>query len=104
VPQAAEGFSEEDLIRQEGVLISVTQGSYIKRTPVSAYRAQRRSGGALFLHTDNFWADYRHMQAHGIRSAETPREERDGRVVVFYDRYACRLYGNKWDLVQPAQS
>jgi DNA gyrase subunit A len=44
VPQAAEGFSEEDLIRQESVLISVTQGSYIKRTPVSAYRAQRRGG------------------------------------------------------------
>jgi len=36
------------------------------------------------------------MQAHGIRFAETPREERNGRVVVFYD-----LHGNKWDLVQP---
>jgi DNA gyrase subunit A len=44
VPQAAEDFSEEDLIRQENVLISVTQGSYIKRTPLTAYRAQRRGG------------------------------------------------------------
>jgi len=44
VPQAAEDFSDEDLIRQESVLISVTQGSYVKRTPVSAYRAQRRGG------------------------------------------------------------
>ena len=44
VPQAAQDFSEEDLIRQDSVLISVTQGSYIKRTPVSAYRAQRRGG------------------------------------------------------------
>ncbi len=44
VPQAAEGFSEEDLIRQESVLIGVTQASYIKRTPLSAYRAQRRGG------------------------------------------------------------
>ncbi len=44
VPEAAEDFSEEDLIRQEPVLISVTQGSYIKRTPVAAYRAQRRGG------------------------------------------------------------
>lgn len=44
VPEAAESFSEEDLIRQETVLISVTQGSYIKRTPLAAYRAQRRGG------------------------------------------------------------
>ncbi len=44
VPEAAENFSEEDLIQQEAVLISVTQGSYIKRTPLAAYRAQRRGG------------------------------------------------------------
>jgi len=44
VAEAAEGFSEEDLIRQEAVLISVTQGSYIKRTPLTAYRAQKRGG------------------------------------------------------------
>jgi DNA gyrase subunit A len=44
VPQAAEVFSEEDLIRQESVLIGITQSSYIKRTPLTAYRAQRRGG------------------------------------------------------------
>ena len=44
VPEAAGDFSEEDLIRQEAVLISVTQGSYVKRTPQAAYRAQRRGG------------------------------------------------------------
>jgi DNA gyrase subunit A len=44
VAQAAEDFSEEDLIRQEAVLISVTQGSYVKRTPLSAYRTQGRGG------------------------------------------------------------
>jgi DNA gyrase subunit A len=42
--QAAEDFSEEDLIRQENVLISVTQGSYVKRTPLAAYRTQGRGG------------------------------------------------------------
>ena len=46
VPEAAGDFSEEDLIRQEAVLISVTQGSYVKRTPQAAYRAQRRGGAA----------------------------------------------------------
>ena len=44
VAQAAEDFSEEDLIRQENVLISVTQASYVKRTPLSAYRTQGRGG------------------------------------------------------------
>ncbi len=44
VPEAAGDFSEEDLIRQEAVLISVSQGSYVKRTPLAAYRAQRRGG------------------------------------------------------------
>ncbi len=42
--QAAGDFSEEDLIRQENVLISVTQGSYVKRTPLAAYRTQGRGG------------------------------------------------------------
>jgi catechol 2,3-dioxygenase-like lactoylglutathione lyase family enzyme len=50
----------------------------------------------LFLHTSDFWDDYRHMQSRGVRFAEEPREEPYGRVVVFFD-----LYGNKWDLVQP---
>ena len=72
-------------------------------TPEQAAHVGDQTGGrvALFLHTTDFWAEYRHMQAHGVRFAEAPREERYGRVVVFYDRHACRLYGNKWDLVQP---
>ena len=44
VAEAAEDFAEEDLISQESVLISVTQASYIKRTRLAAYRAQRRGG------------------------------------------------------------
>lgn len=50
----------------------------------------------LFLHTTDLWADYEHMQKHGVRFIEQPRQEAYGLVVVFLD-----LYGNKWDLVQP---
>jgi catechol 2,3-dioxygenase-like lactoylglutathione lyase family enzyme len=50
----------------------------------------------LFLHTDDFWRDYRAMHSRGVRFTEEPREESYGTVVVFED-----LYGNKWDLVQP---
>ncbi len=68
-------------------------------TPEQAARIGDQTGGrvALFLHTDDFWADYHHMLAQGVRFAEAPREERYGTVGVFYD-----LYGNKWDLVQPS--
>lgn len=49
----------------------------------------------LFLHTDDFWRDYRDMQAAGVVFREEPRIESYGTVVVFAD-----LYGNKWDLIE----
>jgi len=49
----------------------------------------------LFLATDDFWRDYRAMQARGVRFSEDPREETYGTVAVFED-----LYGNKWDLLE----
>ncbi|MBV9657999.1 MAG: DNA gyrase subunit A [Verrucomicrobia bacterium] len=43
VPDAGE-INMEDLIANEGCIITITHGGYIKRTAVSAYRAQRRGG------------------------------------------------------------
>src|SRR5271169_3841418 len=41
----AEGeFSVEDLIVEEDQLVTVTHGGYIKRTPLSLYRTQKRGG------------------------------------------------------------
>jgi catechol 2,3-dioxygenase-like lactoylglutathione lyase family enzyme len=53
----------------------------------------------LFLHTDDFWRDYRLMQAWNVKFLESPRHESYGTVAVFED-----LYGNKWDLLQPNDS
>ena len=53
----------------------------------------------LFLHTDDFQRDYRAMKAQGVNFVEEPRHETYGTVVVFAD-----LYGNKWDLIQPAEA
>jgi catechol 2,3-dioxygenase-like lactoylglutathione lyase family enzyme len=66
-------------------------------TPEQAGHVGHQAGGRvfLFLHTGDFWGDYRHMQSHGVRFAEEPRHEPYGWVVVFLD-----LYGNRWDLVQ----
>ena len=56
-----------------------------------------QSGGRvfLFLHTNDFWRDYKQMQVNGVKFNEEPRVEAYGTVVVFED-----LYGNKWDLLQ----
>ena len=43
LPEEAE-FSIEDLIVEEDVVVTVTRSGYIKRAPVSTYRAQRRGG------------------------------------------------------------
>ncbi|MFZ0887130.1 MAG: DNA gyrase subunit A [Candidatus Binataceae bacterium] len=41
----AEGeFSIEDLIVEEDVLVTVSHGGYVKRTPLSLYRTQKRGG------------------------------------------------------------
>ena len=37
-------FTEEDLIAEEDMVVTVTHGGYIKRNPASIYRSQRRGG------------------------------------------------------------
>ena len=57
----------------------------------------RQSGGRvfLFLHTDDFWRDFRAFSRRGVRFCEQPREEAYGMVAVFVD-----IYGNRRDLLQ----
>jgi len=66
-------------------------------SPEESSRIGNQTGGRvfLFLHTDDFWRDYRAMTGRGVKFCETPREEPYGTVAVFED-----LYGNKWDLLQ----
>jgi len=68
-------------------------------TPEQVQQVGKQAGDRvfLFLYTDNFWRDYRLMQAANVKFLETPREEPYGTVAVFED-----LYSNKWDLLQPA--
>ena len=37
-------YDDEDLIQREDMVVTVTHGGYVKRVPLSAYRAQRRGG------------------------------------------------------------
>ena len=60
-------------------------------------RIGNQTGGRvfLFLHTDDFWRDFRSYTAKGVVFVREPKEERYGTVAVFKD-----LYGNLWDLIQ----
>ena len=51
----------------------------------------------LFLHTDDFSRDYNNLVEQGVTIIREPSAESYGRVAVFAD-----LYGNLWDLVEPA--
>ncbi|MFF8957512.1 VOC family protein [Streptomyces sp. NPDC014894] len=70
----------------------------------AADEAQRAGVGAqtpgrvgFFLHTGDFAGDHARMTAAGVRFLEPPRHEPYGTVAVFED-----LYGNRWDLLEPA--
>jgi catechol 2,3-dioxygenase-like lactoylglutathione lyase family enzyme len=62
-------------------------------------RVGDQTGGRVgfFLLTDDFARDHARMLAAGVTFLEEPRHEPYGSVAVFQD-----LYGNRWDLLQPA--
>ncbi|GLS00781.1 hypothetical protein GCM10007859_07890 [Brevundimonas denitrificans] len=64
-------------------------------------RVGDQAGGRvwLFLETDDLMRDHAEWSAAGVVFRETPRHETYGKVVVFED-----LYGNAWDLIEPAHT
>jgi uncharacterized glyoxalase superfamily protein PhnB len=79
--------------RETGVLLAEASD------PGQQARVGDQTGGRVgfFLNTDDFDRDYKRMVAEGVVFEEEPRTEPYGVVVVFQD-----LYGNRWDLIQPA--
>lgn len=68
-------------------------------TPQQQQHIGAQTGGRvfLFLYTDDFWRDYERYRALGIEFVREPKREPYGTVAVFRD-----LYGNLWDLLEPA--
>jgi catechol 2,3-dioxygenase-like lactoylglutathione lyase family enzyme len=60
-----------------------------------------QTGGRVgfFLETDDFARDHAAMTARGVRFVREPMQAPYGVVAVWED-----LYGNRWDLIQPAPS
>ena len=61
-------FDIEDLVKDEDVLISITQRGYIKRTPTSAYRVQGRGGKGLIGMTTRDEDSLENLFASGSKS------------------------------------
>jgi catechol 2,3-dioxygenase-like lactoylglutathione lyase family enzyme len=87
------------------VVVAPGQGGahlLLARASNDAQRARigDQAGGRvfLFLHTDDIARDHAVYRDRGVRFSGEPREEAYGTVVVFED-----LYGNRWDLIQPAR-
>jgi len=79
-----------------------SQAGLLLARAVSDHQASRigdQTGGRVgfFLHTDDFERDHAAMTAAGVKFVEQPRREPYATVAVFED-----LYGNRWDLLQPA--
>ncbi len=49
--EASQDLSQEDLVPDEAVLISITQRGYVKRSSVKSFRAQARGGRGVTGHT-----------------------------------------------------
>lgn len=78
---------------QTGLLLARAQGAGQRA------RVGDQCGGRVgfFLTVTDFAAAHAKMSAAGVRFEEDPRHEAYGTVAVFRD-----LYGNRWDLLQPA--
>ena len=118
-PSISVDFDESDLVRDEEVLVSLTQRGYIKRTPTKVYRAQRRGGrGAMGMATRDedvvehlfgansldyllFFTDK--GKVYSIRSYQLPEYNRAGRGILIESILTTNL-GEKVTAVSPVPS
>ena len=77
-----------------GVLLARADGDEQRR----AVGRQFAGRVGLFLRVDDFDAEFRRLEAAGVRFAGALRDEAYGRVAVFED-----IAGNRWDLLGPGE-
>ena len=76
-----------------GILLAKAAG------PEQESRVGNQTGGKVLvvLHTDDIERDHERLSKNGVEIVRGPVSEAWGKVLIFRD-----LYGNLWDLVQPA--
>jgi catechol 2,3-dioxygenase-like lactoylglutathione lyase family enzyme len=77
----------------DGVSLLLAKASKPEQEPFVG----NQTGGRvfLFLASDDFWRDYKDMQAKGVKFIREATKQEYGMVAVFED-----LYGNRWDLLE----
>ena len=81
----------------EGASLLLAEASNDAQRAAIGNQAGGRVG--FFLKTDDFARDHERFAKAGVVFQETPRREVYGTVAVFQD-----LYGNLWDLLEPAST
>ncbi|WP_399881529.1 VOC family protein [Streptomyces sp. BBFR51] len=96
-PDGSRWVVVEPAARQQGTALLLARA----KGEAQRSRIGDQTGGRVgfFLHTDDFARDHARMTGAGVTFLEEPRHEPYGSVAVFQD-----LYGNRWDLLQPAAS
>jgi DNA gyrase subunit A len=77
--QEPEEFSEEDMVAHQEVVVTISSRGYIKRTPLSTYRSQRRGGVGIIGAKTKEEDDIRHLVV-----ADT-----HDKLIFFTDRGRC---------------
>ena len=95
---------DEDQGHKRWVVIKTDGGGTLVLARAKNESEQARIGDqhggriGFFLEVDAFDEAYRRMLDLGVKFEESPRHESYGSVAVFRD-----LYGNRWDLIEPAK-
>jgi catechol 2,3-dioxygenase-like lactoylglutathione lyase family enzyme len=95
---------DEDQGHKRWVVIETDEGGTLVLALAKNESEQARIGDqhggriGFFLEVDDFEKAHRRMLDLGVTFEESPRHESYGSVVVFRD-----LYGNRWDLIEPAK-
>lgn len=85
-------FSEEDLVAKEETLVTVTKTGYIKRLPLTTYRAQRRGGKGVIGMTTKEEDEIEHLIAATTHDT----------LLFFTDR--GRVFGTKaWEIPESSR-
>ncbi len=96
-------IQDDDQGGKRWVIIQADDGSAVllaqakNEREVAAIGDKHGGRVGFFLHVDDFETTYRRLSDLGVAFDEKPRAEDYGQVAVFRD-----LYGNRWDLIEPA--
>lgn len=93
-----QGGSKRWVVIEDGAGRSLLLAKAKKPEELAAVGNQHGGRVGFFAEVEDFEAAWDRLKSAGASFEEEPRQEIYGKVVVFRD-----LYGNRWDLIEPAR-